>query len=564
MRLLMGLFGLALAWSCGAHAQTPAAMQTGDGARVFLVLDASGSMWGRVGNQTKIEVARETIRAILKDWRPQDELGLVAYGHRRKGDCGDIEILKPVGKVDAAALMTQVSGISPKGMTPMSDAVKMAAAQLKTVEGVTSVILVSDGVETCRADPCAVAAELKKADIKLVVHTVGFDIQDRQAQRQLECMAQATGGLSLSAKGPGELLKSIGQAVEAARKKAPPAAPLPPPQPKAEPRPAWNLEGSARLAEGDDPLVGKDSITWVFHKPAPAGVDPEYVDTTYKNRIEMQLPAGEYLVEAIAGVAKLKTRVTIDPAKMNKLDVVMNAGRLGLRARRTETENQKGDVFWEVVDKGGETVFNSYDAETSTIIAVGKYTVSMSLGAAKQTREVEITAGDTATVDIVAGVGRLQGSVVFAKGGPAVRDPFVEVFAGAEAVENESSVANTYDNKPKFDLASGAYRLRIKTDAVDRTFPLEIKAGDRLEMELALDAGIAFFEAPGAEAIEIKGSGKDIYAERRDIATLYPAFPNYALPTGTYVVVAIKGDQKKEAEFEIKPGQRTVTKVTLP
>jgi Ca-activated chloride channel family protein len=51
----------------------------------------------------------------------------------------------------------------------------------------------SDGVETCRADPCAVAVELKKADVKLVEHTVGFDVQDRQSVKQLECMAAATG-----------------------------------------------------------------------------------------------------------------------------------------------------------------------------------------------------------------------------------------------------------------------------------------------------------------------------------------------------------------------------------
>ena len=220
----LGSLGLALGGG-------PSVAQTPDsGARVFLVLDASGSMWGRAGNQTKIEAARETIRTLLKDWRPQDQLGLVTYGHRRKGDCGDIEILKPVGPVDAAALMAQVNGISPKGMTPMTASVKMAAEQLKTSEGLTSVILVSDGVETCKADPCAVAAELKKADVKLVVHTVGFDIQDRQAAKQLECMAAATGGLALSAGNAGELGKAIGQAVEAARQKAPPA-PAPPPMP---------------------------------------------------------------------------------------------------------------------------------------------------------------------------------------------------------------------------------------------------------------------------------------------------------------------------------------------
>lgn len=546
-------------WSGG-----PAMAQAPDGARVFLVLDASGSMWGRVGNQTKIEVARETIRSLLKDWRPQDQLGLVTYGHRRKGDCGDIEVLRQVGPVDADALMAQVNGISPKGMTPMTASVKMAAEQLKSTEGLTSVILVSDGVETCKADPCSVAAELKKADVKLVVHTVGFDIQDRQAAKQLECMAAATGGLALSAGNAGELSKAIGQAVEAARQKAS-ATPPPPPQPKAELKPEWNLEGSARLAEGDDPLVGKDFIVWVFYKPMPAGVEPEYVQTSNNSLIETEIAPGDYLVEVSIGSVKRRASVKVEPAKMNRLDVVLNAGRLALRAKRTADENQKGDVFWEVVSKSnGSTVFNSFDPETSTIVAADKYTVTMTLGGAKVERDVEVVAGDTTAVEIVAGVGRIQGSIVFAKGGPALRDPFIEIFAGAEPVENETSVTNAYGGAPKFDLAAGAYRARITSDAIDRTFKFAIKAGQRLDIEFALDAGIAAFEAPGVDTIEIKGAGRDIYGERTNVTTLYEPFKNFELPAGKYVVVAIKDDARKEAEFEIVAGQRTVTKITLP
>ena len=559
-RFLVVMAGLA----CAVAAIVPAASQDKDVARVLLVLDASGSMWGRVGDQTKIQIARETIRSLLKDWRPQDQLGLVTYGHRRKNDCGDIEILKPVGSLDAAAFMAQVNGISPKGMTPMTAAVKMAAEQLKASEGATSVILVSDGVETCRSDPCAVAAELKKADVRLVVHTVGFDVQDRQAVRQLECMAAATGGLALSAGNAGELGTAIGQAVEAARKTTPPPPPAPAP-PKPEPQPAWNLEGSVRLAEGDDPLAGKDSVVWQFFKPAPAGVAPEYVETSYKNGIEAVLPPGEYLVEVAAGAVKYKTTVRIAAGRMNRLDVVLNAGRLALRAKRTADENQTGDVFWEVVPKGGgDVVFNSYNAETSTIIPAGHYTVQLSLGAAKLSRDVEVAAGDTTAVEIVAGVGRLQGAIVFAKGGPAVREPFTEIFAGAQPVENETYVAYSYSDAPRFDLGAGAYRARIKVDGVARTFPFEIKAGQRLDMEFALDAGIAAFEAPGATALVIQGMGKGIYGDRTDITTLYSPFGNFALPAGKYVAVFEKDGAKKEAEFEVKAGERTVARAAFP
>ncbi len=91
--------------------------------RVVLVLDASGSMWGQIDGRTKIEIARETVTGLVGEWRPENRLGLVAYGHRRKGDCADIETLIESGPLDATAFLGQVNALNPKGMTPLSAAV---------------------------------------------------------------------------------------------------------------------------------------------------------------------------------------------------------------------------------------------------------------------------------------------------------------------------------------------------------------------------------------------------------------------------------------------------------
>jgi hypothetical protein len=68
-----------------APAQPTAGTAPGAGApRVIIVLDASGSMLAPVGGRPKIEVAREAIADLLKGWDPKVEVGLMAYGHRRK------------------------------------------------------------------------------------------------------------------------------------------------------------------------------------------------------------------------------------------------------------------------------------------------------------------------------------------------------------------------------------------------------------------------------------------------------------------------------------------------
>jgi Ca-activated chloride channel homolog len=65
--------------------------------RTVIVLDASGSMWGRIVEEPKILVARKAVHNLLDGIDQEAQVGLVAYGHRRKSDCSDIEVLVPVG-----------------------------------------------------------------------------------------------------------------------------------------------------------------------------------------------------------------------------------------------------------------------------------------------------------------------------------------------------------------------------------------------------------------------------------------------------------------------------------
>ena len=84
-------------------------------ARMVLVLDGSGSMWGQIDGQAKIAIAK-TVMADLIDQIPADfQTGLIVYGHRRKGDCDDIEMLIPVGPHDPAAMKTRGQSVEGAG-----------------------------------------------------------------------------------------------------------------------------------------------------------------------------------------------------------------------------------------------------------------------------------------------------------------------------------------------------------------------------------------------------------------------------------------------------------------
>jgi Ca-activated chloride channel family protein len=194
------------------------------GDNVMLVLDASGSMWGQIDGKSKVEIARETVANVLRDWNPEDQLGLIAYGHRRKGDCNDIETLIPVSPLDEASYLRTVNGLNALGMTPLSAAVQQAATALRSSEQKATVILVSDGEETCKLDPCKVGEELEKSGVDFTAHVIGFDVKDVEHQAQLRCLAQATGGRYYNAGDARELGAALRGAVEANSEPPPPPA----------------------------------------------------------------------------------------------------------------------------------------------------------------------------------------------------------------------------------------------------------------------------------------------------------------------------------------------------
>ena len=141
----------------------PADAQTSD-EKAIIVFDGSGSMWGQISQKSKIEIARETMSTVLGTLPGELQLGLIAYGHNRKGDCKDIETLVELGPVanTGPQISKAINAINPKGKTPLSESVRQAAKKLRFTEDKATVILVTDGIETCEADPCAVAKQRRR------------------------------------------------------------------------------------------------------------------------------------------------------------------------------------------------------------------------------------------------------------------------------------------------------------------------------------------------------------------------------------------------------------------
>ncbi|CAN0656609.1 Ca-activated chloride channel homolog (plasmid) [Nitratireductor aquimarinus] len=243
-------------------------LQAGD---VMVVYDASGSMWGQIDGVPKIEIAREAMSDLLATWPASTNLGLVAYGHREKGLCSDIETAMPVGPVDRDAFQQVVNGIMPLGRTPLSAAVQHAAEELSWRDAPATVVLISDGVENCDADPCALSEQLARQGVAFTTHVIGFDLATDEHQH-LACIAKNTGGMFLPAQDAAQLAAAVKQVGETIAKPAPEPEPLP--EAEAElpamsiSAPETAMAGSSFGVTWSDPVHPRDWVTIV-----PVGAD---------------------------------------------------------------------------------------------------------------------------------------------------------------------------------------------------------------------------------------------------------------------------------------------------
>jgi hypothetical protein len=181
---------------------------------VELILDASNSMWGQIQGKAKITIAKEVLEQIINGLPDKMNVGLRLYGHRYglndKRACQDTELVTPIGMIDKQQLTDAVDAITPRGKTPLVYSVLEGIKDFKDLKGGT-VVLISDGVESCDGDINSIASALQEAGLDLQVNIVGFDIKEVEARKQLEAIASSTGGIYLDAKDSEQLLDSLEQ-----------------------------------------------------------------------------------------------------------------------------------------------------------------------------------------------------------------------------------------------------------------------------------------------------------------------------------------------------------------
>ena len=455
LRALTFAVAVSLAAAFAAGAATPSPL--------VLVLDASGSMWGEVGGEAKIVGARRVVGELaagLEDARP---LALVAYGHRREADCADIETVTPLAPLDRRGLQRTVDGLNPKGKTPITAAVEHALTQAP--RGAT-VVVVTDGLETCGGDPCAAVRAAKQGGGDFLLHVVGLDV-GKEDVSSLECAAQAGGGLYLPAADAAELATALDAAVAL---------------PASLPTGALVI-GALRNGELQDVAV----------KIEPVAGGRELGARTYAraetNPRTIPLAAGRYRVRAaslgIKGAAEQTFEIEISEGARVERTIDFSTGVLTIGATRN---GALSDVTYEIFLPGdrkravasGRTYRGAASNPARSTIPAGEYEVvlhALEIGG-RPTREVGRVhlapngaaelAYDFASGDLLVGAVR----------GDTLVDATVSVRAAGKSVDAGRTYNSATSNPKRFTLEPGDYEVELaEIRGETRRFAVTVVAG---------------------------------------------------------------------------------------
>ncbi|WLR52597.1 VWA domain-containing protein [Bacillus tianshenii] len=194
---------------------------------VEIILDASGSMAGKIGEQTKMELAKQAIKEFAQSLPNEARVALRVYGHKgsnKKSDkeesCSRSDIIYPMQTYNEIQLNQALEEVSPTGWSAIDKSLVLAQKDLENYESdkhTNLIYLVSDGIETCGGNPVHTAKKLKSSPIKPLLNVIGFDV-NIEGQKELKAIAEASEGLYVNVRNQTQLKNELIQAKEIAKK----------------------------------------------------------------------------------------------------------------------------------------------------------------------------------------------------------------------------------------------------------------------------------------------------------------------------------------------------------
>ncbi len=433
---------------------------------ILFIYDASGSMWGQLDGKTKKDIASEVLATTVSSLPENQNIGLMAYGHREKGDCNDIELLINLNNSSKTSITNSVSKINALGKTPLARSAAQAINSLKESGTKATIILITDGIESCDGNICDVVAKAKADGIDFKLHIVGFGLKEAETE-QLKCAADAGGGNyynAADASGLGEgLIEATTQTVD---------------------KPEGNF--SIYATKNGEPVDA-----WIVAKKTGTN---EAIDgsRTYRDSGWVYLPPGKYdiTINPLEGTDIPGTSITVEMKEgdIKHENISFDGGTLAV----TTTNNDEGwDTLVKMLDiNSGKVVAQTrtYGEPKTMEVPAGYYKITFQALAMKgidtyfEINNIEITSNSTTPIThnfetgiAMIGVQTSNGELIDATVN------FTEINSKTW-VAGSRTYTSTNNNPREFLLNPGTYSVEVVTLGAHKgnseTFTIEVKQGE--------------------------------------------------------------------------------------
>tara|TARA_R110002124_G_scaffold57700_12_gene161530 strand:- start:19770 stop:21164 length:1395 start_codon:yes stop_codon:yes gene_type:complete len=429
---------------------------------IIFIYDASGSMWGQMQGKTKMEIAANALSSTIGNLTEHQKLGFVAYGHRKEGDCEDVEFMVDAQTGTKKEVIAAVKGIKPLGKTPLAYSATLVIDQLRAAKQKATIILITDGIESCDGNICEIVQAAKEEGIDFKLHIIGFGLKEEDTQ-QLRCAAGAGEGSYFSA----ENAENLGEILNVATAST-------------VDKPANNF--SVYAVKNGKPMDVYVKAYDIVAKRATIML------RTYRDTGYFYLPPSKYNFEVVPLEGSDVNMITVNNVEslentIGHQTISFDGGKLDVF---TSNNGEGWDSMVKVIDNNGKVVATTrtYGAKKEVEVNPGVYKVAI------QALKMEGLQTNTELDSVV---------IAAAKTLPLVYDFKTGAFeiytqVGGENIDTVVSIkeeksgksvagARTYNKGAKFLLNPGNYVVTIRPlgahkEKAAQTIEVEVKAGE--------------------------------------------------------------------------------------
>ncbi|NKD55031.1 MULTISPECIES: VWA domain-containing protein [unclassified Haematospirillum] len=136
------------------------------------------------GGRSRLDAAKDAVADLTKTLPRHIDLGLLVFGR-----CEGTDNYKFFKADERTRLLEQLRSITPRQGTPLARGLERAGTMLDGVRVPGTIVVVTDGEDSCGGDPCAVARDLKARKPNIRINVISVD-----GSGDGRCMAETTGG----------------------------------------------------------------------------------------------------------------------------------------------------------------------------------------------------------------------------------------------------------------------------------------------------------------------------------------------------------------------------------